>query len=463
LRPMFEKVLVANRGEIACRIIRAAKTLGIKTVAVHSEADKDMPFVEEADEVWALGGALAKDSYLNRAAILEAAKATRAQAIHPGYGFLAEDSGFAHAVAQAGFTFVGPSVDTMLRIHDKSFARLLVKEAGVPVVPGSNGQVADVEEACRVAAQLGYPVLCKAAGGGGGIGMAAAASEAELRRAFVSCQQRSQAAFGNPGVYLERYFEAPRHIEVQLLGDRHGHRVHLGERECSIQRRHQKIIEEAGSALFENGAHAQLKEAMLKAALQVAAVFEYSNAGTAEFLVSGEEFFFIEFNARLQVEHPVTELTTGVDLVVAQFQMAAGLPLRLQQSDIVSCGHAIEFRLCAEDSVRFLPSPGKIQRLEFPAKVRVDSGYKQGSLVTPYYDSLLAKMVVHAPTRALALEKARHALRECHVEGIKTNLPLHQQILEDAEFQAGRLTTRFLDGFSKKQAAQPAHLKEKSL
>jgi len=298
--------------------------------------------------------------------------------------------------------------------------------------------------------------LCKAAGGGGGIGMAAAGNEAELRRAFVSCQQRSQAAFGNPGVYLERYFEAPRHIEVQLLGDRHGNCVHLGERECSIQRRHQKIIEEAGSALFENGAHAPLREAMLKAALQVAAVFNYSNAGTAEFLVSGDEFFFIEFNARLQVEHPVTEATTGIDLVVAQFHMASGMPLQFKQADIVHRGHAIEFRLCAEDPVKFLPSPGKIQRLEFPPDVRVDLGYAQGSLVTPYYDSLLAKIVVHAPTRAQALEKARRALSACHVEGIKTNLPLHQHILEDADFQAGRLTTRFLDGFSKKVAAAPA-------
>jgi len=459
-RPMFEKVLVANRGEIACRIIRAATSLGIKTVAVYSDADKGMPFVEEADEAWALGGALAKDSYLNRAAILEAARATKAQAIHPGYGFLAEDSCFAHAVAQAGFTFVGPSVDTMLRIHDKSAARLLVKEAGVPVVPGSHGQVADVEEACQVAAKLGYPVLCKAAGGGGGIGMAAAGNEAELRRAFVSCQQRSQAAFGNPGVYLERYFEAPRHIEVQLLGDRHGNCVHLGERECSIQRRHQKIIEEAGSALFEGGAHAKLREAMLKAALKVAAVFNYSNAGTAEFLVSGDEFFFIEFNARLQVEHPVTELTTGIDLVVAQFQMASGMPLPLKQTDIVHSGHAIEFRLCAEDPVKFLPSPGKIQRLEFPPYIRVDLGYAAGSFVTPYYDSLLAKIVVHAPTRALALEKARRALGECRVEGIKTNLPLHRKILEDADFQAGRLTTRFLDGFSKKVAVPVKPMKE---
>jgi acetyl-CoA carboxylase biotin carboxylase subunit len=331
-----------------------------------------------------------------------------------------------------------------------------VLAAGVPVVPGSHGQVGDVEAACIVAAELGYPVLCKAAGGGGGIGMAAAANESELRRAFVSCQQRSQAAFGNPGVYLERFFEAPRHIEVQLLGDRHGRCIHLGERECSIQRRHQKIIEEAGSALFENGARAKLRQAMLEAALQVAAVFEYSNAGTVEFLVSGEEFFFIEFNARLQVEHPVTELTTGVDLVVAQFQMASGMPLPFGQSDILSHGHAIEFRLCAEDPAKFLPSPGEIKRLEFPSGVRIDSGYVQGSRVTPYYDSLLAKIIVHAPTRALALEKARRALSDCHVEGIKTNLPLHRQILEDADFQAGRLTTRFLDGFSKKLAATPA-------
>jgi len=460
---MFEKVLVANRGEIACRIIRAAHCLGMKTVAVYSEADKGMPFVEEADETWALGGALAKDSYLNRTAILEAAKATKAQAIHPGYGFLAEDASFAHAVAQAGFCFVGPSVETMQRIHDKSAARLWVKEAGVPVVPGSNGQVANVEEACQVAAELGYPVLCKAAGGGGGIGMAVAGSEAELRRAFVSCQQRSQAAFGNPGVYLERFFEAPRHIEVQLLGDMHGNCVHLGERECSIQRRHQKLIEEAGSALFEGGARMKLREAMLQAALQVAAVFNYSNAGTVEFLVSGDEFFFIEFNARLQVEHPVTEATTGIDLVVAQFQMAAGMPLPLKQGDIVNRGHAIEFRLCAEDPVKFLPSPGKIQRLEFPPYVRVDSGYAAGSLVTPYYDSLLAKIVVHASSRMQALEKARRALSECRVEGIKTNLPLHRHILEDADFQAGRLTTRFLDHFSKRVAPPARPLKEMGL
>ncbi|MCL2013299.1 MAG: biotin carboxylase [Cystobacterineae bacterium] len=495
---MFEKVLVANRGEIACRIIRAAKRLGIKTIVVYSEADKDMPFVQAADERWALGGALAKDSYLNRAAILEAAKASKAEAIHPGYGFLAEDAGFAHEVAQAGLIFIGPSVDTMLRIHDKSAARLLVKAAGVPVVPGSNGQVADVEAACVVAATLGYPVLCKAAGGGGGIGMASAANESELRRAFVSCQQRSLAAFGNPGVYLERFFEAPRHVEVQLLADRHGHCIHLGERECSIQRRHQKIIEEAGSPLFEGGAYAKLREGMLRAALCVAAAFNYSNVGTVEFLVSGEEFFFIEFNARLQVEHPITELTTGVDLVAAQFHMAAGMPLQLQQSNIASHGHAIEFRLCAEDPIKFLPSPGEIKRLEFPPEggahcpskgnpllllntspvpmatalrgeggevascVRIDSGYAQGSRVTPYYDSLLAKIIVHAPTRALAIEKARQALSECHVEGIKTNLPLHRQIVEDADFQAGRLTTRFLERFSKKRAA-PMPLKETGL
>ncbi|MCL2626603.1 MAG: biotin carboxylase [Cystobacterineae bacterium] len=460
---MFEKVLVANRGEIACRIIRAARSLGIKTVAIYSEADKGMPFMEAADEAWPLGGALAKDSYLNRAAILEAARATKAQAIHPGYGFLAEDAAFAHAVSEAGFKFIGPSVDTMLRIHDKSAARLLVKEAGVPVVPGSNGQVADIEGACATAAELGYPVLCKAAGGGGGIGMASAGNESELRRAFVSCQQRSQAAFGNPGVYLERFFETPRHVEVQLLGDGQGRCIHLGERECSIQRRHQKIIEEAGSPLFENGARAKLRQAMLDAALEVASIFNYSNAGTAEFLVSGEEFYFIEFNARLQVEHPVTELSTGVDLVAAQFQIAAGMPLLLKQSDIISHGHAIEFRLCAEDPVKFLPSPGEIQHLEFPSYIRVDSGYVQGSRVTPYYDSLLAKLIVHAPTRALALEKARRALRECRIEGIKSNLPLHRQILEDADFQAGRLTTRFLDGFSKKAAVQAKPLKEMGL
>jgi acetyl-CoA carboxylase biotin carboxylase subunit len=444
---MFKKILVANRGEIARRIITVARGMGMQTVAVHSDADADLPFVKEADEAVRLGPAPAKDSYLNVAALLEAAKRTKAEAIHPGYGFISENAEFAKTVAENGVVFVGPPPEAMLRMKDKSEARRLVSAAGVPVVPGSKDTLPDVPSALAEAERLGYPVLCKAAGGGGGIGMAVANAPAELEKVFRACVDRAKAAFSRDTVYLERYFPAPRHLEVQILGDLKGHTLHILERECSIQRRHQKVVEEAGSPLFLDGQNAALRAQLFDAGLKAAKAFGYANAGTVELLYSDGQVYFIEMNARLQVEHPVTELTTGVDLIAWQFRIAAGETLTLKQDEIVRKGHALEFRVYAEDPVKFFPSPGPLNVFAPPSGpgVRLDAGYAQGNVVTPHYDPMIAKLIVSGADRAEAIARSKDALAAFRIEGIKHNLPLHLRILNDEDFVTGRIDTKFLE------------------
>jgi acetyl-CoA carboxylase biotin carboxylase subunit len=448
---MFKKLLIANRGEISRRIGAVARGMGISTVAVYSDADADLPFVKEADEAVRIGPAPAKDSYLNIPAILEAAKKTGAQAVHPGYGFVSENAEFARACTEAGITFVGPPPEAMLRMKDKSQARKLVAAAGVPVVPGTEDVVPDVGSAVSAAERIGYPVLCKAAGGGGGIGMAAAKDPAELEKVFRQCTDRAKAAFGREGVYLERYFPAPRHIEVQILGDNHGHLIHCLERECSIQRRHQKVVEEAPSPLFADGKNAELAQKLFTAAVTAAKAFGYANAGTVEFLYSDGNVYFIEMNARLQVEHPVTELTTGLDLIGWQLRIASGEKLTVRQEDVVRRGAALEFRIYAEDPVKFFPSPGPLKVYVPPTGegVRLDSGYAEGNTVTPNYDPMIAKLIVSGATRAEAIQRSIAALESFRIEGIKTNIPLHLRILRDAAFQSGQLDTRFLENHAK--------------
>ncbi|MBX7097812.1 MAG: ATP-grasp domain-containing protein [Myxococcaceae bacterium] len=448
---MFSKLLIANRGEIARRINTVAQGLGLKTVAVYSDADAGLPFVKEATEAVRLGPAPAKDSYLNAAAILQALKSTGAEAVHPGYGFLSENAEFARAVAETGAKWVGPPPEAMARMKDKSEARKLAAAAGVPIVPGTPTTVPDVATALSEAERIGYPVLCKAAGGGGGIGMAVANTPAELEKGFTACVNRAQAAFGRSAVYLERYFPAPRHLEVQILGDHHGNLLHVLERECSIQRRHQKVVEEAGAPLFLDGSLEPLRQQMFDAALKAARAFGYANAGTVELLYSDGQVYFIEMNARLQVEHPVTELTTGVDLIGWQLRIAAGEKLTLKQSDLKRTGHAIELRVYAEDPVKFFPSPGPLNVYRPPSGegVRLDSGYAQGDVVTPNYDPMIAKLIVSGKDRGQAIERAQRAVGDFAIEGIKHNLPLHLRILKDPVFQSGQLSTRFLEQHAK--------------
>jgi acetyl-CoA carboxylase biotin carboxylase subunit len=448
---MFKKLLIANRAEIARRINAVARGMGISTVAVYSDADRELPFVREATEAVRIGPAPAKDSYLNIAAVLDAAKETGADAIHPGYGFLSENAEFARACAAAGFVFVGPPPEAMVRMKDKSEARRIVRAAGVPVVPGSSGVVPSATAAAEEAERIGFPVMCKAAGGGGGIGMGIARDRAQLEKVFRQCSDRARAAFGREELYLERYFEAPRHIEVQILGDHRGHLIHALERECSIQRRHQKVLEEAPSPLFTTGANDGLDREMSAAALAVAKAFGYANAGTVEFLYSDAAFYFMEMNARLQVEHPITELTTGLDLIGWQLRIASGEELSVRQSDVRRRGAAIEFRIYAEDPVRFLPSPGILTRFAPPGGegIRVDAGYQESNAVTPYYDPMIAKLVVFGATRQQAIERSSRALSSFVVEGIKTNIPLHLRIVQDADFIAGAVDTSFLEHHAK--------------
>jgi acetyl-CoA carboxylase biotin carboxylase subunit len=448
---MFKKLLIANRGEISRRINTVAKGMGLSTVAVYSDADAELPFVKEADQAVRLGPALAKESYLNIPAIIEAAKSTGADAVHPGYGFVSESAEFATACTAAGITFVGPPPEAMLRMKDKSQARKLVSAAGVPIVPGTEDVLPDVGSALAAAERIGYPVLCKAAGGGGGIGMAAAKDPAELEKVFRQCTDRAKAAFGREGVYIERYFPAPRHIEVQILGDHQGHLIHCLERECSIQRRHQKVVEEAPSPLFADGRNAALAQKLFTAATTAAKAFGYANAGTVEFLYSDGDIYFIEMNARLQVEHPVTELTTGLDLIGWQLRIASGEKLTVKQEDVKRRGAALEFRIYAEDPVKFFPSPGPLKVYQPPTGegVRLDSGYTEGNTVTPNYDPMIAKLIVTGATRAEAIERSIRALESYRIEGIKTNIPLHLRILKDPVFQAGDLNTRFLEQHAK--------------
>jgi acetyl-CoA carboxylase biotin carboxylase subunit len=438
---MLESVLVANRGEIARRVIRTARRMGIRTVAVYSDADADLPYVSEADEAIHIGPAQPARSYLDAAALIAAATKTEAQAVHPGYGFLAENAGFARQVIAAGLTWVGPSPAAIEQMGDKIRARNLMERAGVPVSPGTREPVTDVAAAVLAAERVGYPVMVKAAAGGGGIGMGAAADEAALRQAFETARSRAERFFGSPEILLERYVERARHVEVQILGLADGRVLALGERDCSVQRRHQKVAEETPSP----GVGAALRERMLAAAVQAGEAVGYRGAGTVECLVDADagEFVFLEMNTRLQVEHPVTELVTGLDLVEQQFLIAAGEPPSFDPAAVRSNGHAIELRVYAEDPVRFLPGPGTITEWVEPAGdgVRVDAGYRLGNTVTPFYDPLLAKLCVHGADRAQALERARAAVAAFRITGPKTNLPFHADLLTSTEFAGGDYDT----------------------
>jgi acetyl-CoA carboxylase, biotin carboxylase subunit len=440
----FRKLLVANRGEIALRIVRACKELETPTVAVYSEPDRDALHVRLADEAVCIGPAQAARSYLNIGAMLDAARRTGADAIHPGYGFLSENPRFAAACFEAGITFVGPAPETMERLGDKVLARQAAMEVGVPVVPGSDGPVADEAEALAVAQRIGFPVMVKAAAGGGGRGIRTVRGPAELEHAVHVARQEAHAAFADEAVYLERLLEEPRHVEVQILGDGRT-AIHLGERECSMQRRRQKVLEEGPSPLLTP----DLRQAITDAAVRIARAVRYAGAGTVEFLVDREgRFYFIEVNSRIQVEHPVTEMLTGVDLLQEQIRIAGGEPLRLRQEDVAPRGWAMEFRINAEDPDRgFFPSPGTITALEVPggAGVRVDSAVHTGYRVLPFYDSLIAKLVVWAPTRAEVVRRARRALDEYRIEGIRTTIPLHKALLRDPQFAAGQYHTEYLE------------------
>jgi acetyl-CoA carboxylase, biotin carboxylase subunit len=438
---VLESVLVANRGEIARRVIRTARRLGIRSVAVYSDADVDLPYVTEADEAVHIGPAQPAQSYLNVAAILDAARKTGAVSVHPGYGFLAENASFATAVIEAGLTWIGPSPAAIEQMGDKIRARNLMEQAGVPVSPGSREPVTDAEAAVAEAARIGYPVMVKAAGGGGGIGMGAAADEDALRVAFETARSRAERFFGSPEILLERYVQRARHVEVQILGLADGRVVALGERDCSVQRRHQKVAEETPSP----GVSAELRERMLAAAVKAGQAVDYRGAGTVECLVDTDAgtFVFLEMNTRLQVEHPVTELVTGLDLVEQQFLIAAGEPPSFDPAAIAPAGHAIELRVYAEDPVRFLPGPGKITAWREPAGdgIRVDAGYTAGNTVTPFYDPLLAKLCAYGATREQALQRAREAVAAFVVEGPKNNLPFHTELLMSEDFVSGDYDT----------------------
>jgi acetyl-CoA carboxylase biotin carboxylase subunit len=442
---MFQKILIANRGEIALRIQRACRELGIRTVAVHSTADAEAMHVRLADESVCIGPPSAKDSYLNIPSILSAALVTDAEAIHPGYGFLAENAGFAEMVEAHGLTFIGPSPEHIRTMGDKITAKRAMAKLGVPLVAGSDGAVPDIATTRDVAGRIGYPVLVKATAGGGGRGMKVARDAASLDEAFRVARTEARAAFGNDAVYIEKYLDHPRHIELQVLADGHGNVVHLGERDCSLQRRHQKLLEEAGSPALTADARNRLGATATKAL----AALGYRNAGTLEFLYQDGQFAFIEMNTRLQVEHPVTEMVCGIDLVAEQIRIAAGARLGYTQSDIRFTGHAIECRITAEDPSTFVPTPGRVTAFHAPGGpgVRIDSALYAGYFVPPYYDSLVAKLIVHAPTRPDAINRMRRALDEFAIVGIQTTIPLHQRIVDDPEFQRGDYTIHWLESF----------------
>ena len=442
---MFNKVLIANRGEIALRIQRACRELGIPTVAVHSTADAEAMHVRLADESVCIGPPSARDSYLNVPAILTAAAITGASAIHPGYGFLSENADFAEKVEDHGLTFIGPSAAHIRMMGDKITAKAAMASLGVPLVPGSPGAVSDLAEAARVATDIGYPVLIKAAAGGGGRGMKVAHAAGELEEAWRVARAEARAAFGNDAVYIEKYLDRPRHIELQVLADAHGTVVHLGERDCSLQRRHQKLLEEAGSPALTAAARDELGATVTAGLSKLG----YRNAGTLEFLYQDGQFAFIEMNTRLQVEHPVTEMITGIDLVREQIRIAAGQPLGYTQADIRFTGHAIEVRVTAEDPETFVASPGRVTVYHPPGGlgVRVDSALYTGYLVPSHYDSLVAKLIVHAPDRPTAIARLRRALEEFAVMGIKTTIPLHQRIAADPAFIAGDYDIHWLERF----------------
>ncbi len=440
---MFEKILIANRGEIALRVHRACKEMGIQTVAVNSTADADAMHARLADESVCIGPPPAAQSYLNIPAILAAAEVTGAQAIHPGYGFLSENARFADIVTEHGITFIGPTAEHIRLMGDKIAAKQAVADAGIPVVPGSEGSVETSAEALRIAAEIGYPVLVKASAGGGGRGMKLARTEADMELAFQTARAESKAAFGDDTVYLEKYLGQPRHIEIQVVADAHGNVVHLGERDCSLQRRNQKVLEEAPSPALNDEARSQIGEIVSSAIKKLG----YLGVGTVEFLFEDGEFYFIEMNTRLQVEHPVTEAITGLDLVREQIRIASGARLGYSQSDIVFSGHAIECRINAEHPVTFRPSPGKILQYHAPGGlgVRIDSAVYAGYSVPPYYDSLIGKLIVFGRTRNECLMRLRRAIHEYVIEGIDTTIPLFDVIMDEAEFVDGQYHIHWLE------------------
>lgn len=447
---MFGKILIANRGEIALRIQRACREMGIKTVVVHSEADRDAKYVKLADESVCIGPAPSNQSYLNIPAIISAAEVADAEAIHPGYGFLSENADFAERVESSGFVFIGPRPETIRLMGDKVFAKAAMKAAGVPCVPGSDGALPeDPKEILKIARAVGYPVIIKAAGGGGGRGMRVVHTEAALLNAVTMTRTEALNFFGNPNVYMEKYLENPRHVEIQVLADSHRNAVYLGERDCSMQRRHQKIIEEAPAPGILSRHTTRIAERCADACRRI----NYRGAGTFEFLYENREFYFIEMNTRIQVEHPVTEMVTGIDIVQEQIRVAAGEKLRFKQRDVTVRGHAIECRINAEDPYTFVPFPGKIALYHPPGGpgIRVDSHIYQGYTVPPHYDSMVAKVIAHGDSREQAIQRMRIALSEMSIEGIKTTIALHQELLHDANFVKGGTSIHYLE---KKLAAR---------
>ena len=441
---MLEKVVIANRGEIALRILRACHELGIKTVAVFSEVDREQKHVFLADEAVCIGPAASIDSYLNIPAVISAAEVTDAVAIHPGYGFLAENADFAERVEKSGFTFIGPRAETIRLMGDKVSAIRTMKKAGVPCVPGSDGPLGeDIEEISRMAKEIGYPVIIKASGGGGGRGMRVVHAEASLRNAISMTKSESALAFGNDMVYMEKFLEHPRHIEIQVLADEHGEAIHLGERDCSMQRRHQKVIEEAPAP----GLSDSIRKDIGNRCVEACQAINYRGAGTFEFLYEDDEFYFIEMNTRVQVEHTVTEMITGIDIVKEQLRIANGDKLNFKQKDVRINGHAIECRINAEDPDTFMPSPGTIEHFHPPGGpgIRVDTHVYQGYKIPPHYDSMIAKLIAHSENRELALTRMKMALAEIVIEGIKTNIPLHQRLVDDAAFIAGGTDIHYLE------------------
>ncbi|UZJ77266.1 acetyl/propionyl/methylcrotonyl-CoA carboxylase subunit alpha [Fictibacillus sp. KU28468] len=439
----MKKILIANRGEIAGRIVKTCSEMGIESIVVYSDADKELPYVQQATRAYHLGEPPVIKSYLNQDKIIEIAQSEKVDAIHPGYGFLSENGEFAKKIEELGITFIGPSPNVVEAMGDKVQARKTMEKAGVPVVPGTTEPIADVEEAASIAGKIGYPVMLKASAGGGGIGMVRCDDEETLRKQFLSSQQRAKMYFGSDRMFIEKFISPARHIEVQVFGDSQGNIIHLFERDCSIQRRHQKVIEESPSPYLTEKLRGEMGEAAVKAAQSVS----YTNAGTVEFIVDGDgHFYFLEMNTRLQVEHPVTEMTTGLDLVRWQIEVASGKSLPLLQNEVQQKGHSMEFRLYAEDPVKFLPSPGKIEVLSFPQGegIRIDAGYAATNTVSPFYDPMIAKIIVSDSNREQCLKKAAEFFNEFEVRGIKTNAPLFIKVLEDPDFQKGVYTTGFL-------------------
>jgi acetyl-CoA carboxylase, biotin carboxylase subunit len=461
---MFKKILIANRGEIATRIIWACKELGIRTVAIYSEADRDSLHVRFADEAWCIGPPSSSKSYLNIPMVISAAEIANVDAIHPGYGFLAENAYFAEVCEKCNIKFIGPSPETIRLMGDKAQARAAMKAAGVPITPGFDGIIEDEKEAAQISEEIGYPVIIKAAAGGGGRGMRIVRDRNELFAALPAARHEAEIAFNNPSVYIEKYIENARHIEIQVLGDQHGNLLHLGERECSIQRRHQKLIEESPSPVITP----DLRQRMGDVAVGACREIGYVSAGTMEFLLDeNKNFYFMEMNTRIQVEHPVTEMITNTDLVREQILIAAGERLEFEQDDIVFSGHAIECRINAEHPKTFTPSPGLIKTFNIPGGpgVRVDTAAYPGWYVPPYYDSLLAKLIVHHRTREMAIARMQRALEAMIVEGVESTVSMHQKIMADSDFVAGNLSTKFMDRYADRkpdaQAAQGAAFSEK--